>query len=495
MSNRRAFLATLAGAAVAAPSLNAEAFRRLSTAHQGSGNRSAAALADDETYWGEIQRAFDLDRTLINLNNGGCSPAPTHVLDAMIRDLRFSNELPVHHMWNVLEPRIESVRRDLAHEFGCDPEEMAITRNASEAMETLILGIDLKRGDEVIVTDQNYGRMLTTWDQRARRDGIVVKQISFKVPLPVARTLRATQFKSAITPQTRVIEITHIINLTGQILPVREVVEMARPQGIEVFVDGAHAFAHFPFTPRRARTATTTAPACTSGCSRRSARASSTSASRRSRIWPLMAAPTSMDENIRKYEEIGTHPAANHNAIAAALAFHRAIGAERKVARLRYLRDRWAKRLVAESDRFHILDPDRLAVHGGIGLVAVDGIDIPKLSALAVRQAPHREHADRPRRIFGPAHHAERLYDARRGGPVRRQRCSTPCARASPSASGRLRQRLVEHSVHAELGSAPHSGRFRPSSYSVVLPSKCSVSASASARVRCTTPSRWLGGA
>src|SRR5690606_20778113 len=139
---------------------------------------------DDERYWGEIQRAFDTDRTMINLNNGGVSPTPTHVLEAMIRDLRFSNELPVHHMWAILEPRIESVRRDLAHDFGCDPEEMAITRNASEALETLILGLDLERGDEVLVTNQNYGRMLTTWDQRERRDGIVVKQLSFPVPPP-----------------------------------------------------------------------------------------------------------------------------------------------------------------------------------------------------------------------------------------------------------------------------------------------------------------------
>ena len=128
---------------------------------------SAAAVAEDETYWREIQRAFDLDRTMINLNNGGCSPAPTHVLEQMIRDLKFSNELPTEHMWRVLEPRIESVRRDLAKDFGCDPEEMAITRNASEANETMIFGLDLKAGDEVIFTTQNYPRMQNAWTQRA----------------------------------------------------------------------------------------------------------------------------------------------------------------------------------------------------------------------------------------------------------------------------------------------------------------------------------------
>ena len=187
------------------------------------GSRTAGRCVSPTTraYWSEIQRAFDADRTLINLNNGGVSPTPTHVLEAMIRDLRFSNEVPVEHMWGVLEPRIESVRRELAKEFGCDPEEMAITRNASESNETMIFGLDLKRGDEVIVTTQNYGRMITTWDQRARRDGIVVKQIKFKVPPPSDEYI-VNQFREAITPRTRVIEITHITNLTGQILPVRQ---------------------------------------------------------------------------------------------------------------------------------------------------------------------------------------------------------------------------------------------------------------------------------
>src|SRR5690606_2379907 len=205
------------------------------------------AVATDEDYWAEIRRAFDLDDTLINLNNGGVCPAPSHVLEAMIRDLRFSNELPVRHMWQVLEPRIESVRRELAADFGCEPDELAITRNASEAMETLILGLDLRRGDEVIVTDQNYPRMLTTWDQRARRDGIVVRRISFDVPPRDTSDITAS-FADAIGPRTRAIELPHITNLTGQIMPIREIVKLARAREIPVLVDGAHAFAHFPFT-------------------------------------------------------------------------------------------------------------------------------------------------------------------------------------------------------------------------------------------------------
>jgi len=362
------------------PSFRAEAAQALLAAARAAEGKKPAELAGDEAYWSDIARAFDVDRTLVNLNNGGCSPAPTHVLDAMIRDLKFSNEIPVYHMWTVLEPRIESVRRGLAEEFGCDPEEMAIVRNASEAMETLTLGVDLKAGDEVVITNQNYGRMITTWDQRARRDGIVVKQISFPVPPPSPADV-VERFRKACTPKTRVIEVTHITNLTGQILPVRDIVRMARERGIEVFVDGAHAFAHFPFKRDELECdyygtslhKWLLAPIGTGFLYVRKAK--------QKKIWPLMAAPKTMDEDIRKYEEIGTHPAANHNAIAAALAFHRGIGAERKSARLRWLRDRWAKPLLAADPRVKVLTPLDNVGSCGIGLVHLDGIDTEKLQA------------------------------------------------------------------------------------------------------------------
>src|SRR6187397_1897658 len=158
MSDRRAFISTLARAGLAVPVFRSCALASVLRAEQVAGGRPALPLAEDEVYWSEIQRAFDADRTLINLNNGGCSPTPSHVLEAMIRDLRFSNELPVEHMWRVLEPRIESVRRELASEFDCDPEEMAITRNRSEANKTRIMGLDLNRADELVLRNKNFRR-------------------------------------------------------------------------------------------------------------------------------------------------------------------------------------------------------------------------------------------------------------------------------------------------------------------------------------------------
>jgi len=381
IGTRRTFLGGLAAVAGARHVMfRQDAVARSVQAGQDAQGDAAVDLACNEDYWSQIQRCFDTDRTLINLNNGGVCPAPAHVLEQMVRDLRFCNESPAHHMWEILEPRIETVRRALAEQFGCDPAELAVTRNASEGMETLILGIDLKRGDEVIVTDQNYPRMLTTWDQRARREGIVVKTISFPVPLPSPSRF-VDQVRQAITPKTRVIEFPHITNLTGQILPVRDVVELAHQHGIAVFVDGAHSFAQFPLARDQLACdffATSLhkwllAPVGTGFLYVRNSRIRS--------IWPLLAAPASMNEDIRKYEEIGTHPAANHNAITAALVFHQSIGDRRKAARLRYLRNRWAKPLKQASDRVKIwtsLDDDEAAC--GIALVQVEGIDPAKLS-------------------------------------------------------------------------------------------------------------------
>lgn len=384
LTSRRHFLAGLTGAATGAaaalPMFSERAFAQLFRAEAIAGDRPPQALADDEVYWSQIQRAFDIDRTMINLNNGGISPTPTHVLDQMIRDLRFVNELPVEHNWRILEPRMESTRRELAKEFGCDTEEMAVTRNASEAMENLILGIDLARGDEVIITNQNYGRMITTWEQRVRRDGIVLRKLSFPLPLTDPRVFLRT-LEAAITPRTKVIELTHITNLSGQVMPIRDVMRIARPRGIEVFVDGAHAFAHFPFTRDEldcdyygtSLHKWLHAPIGAGFLYVRKEKIP--------RIWPLMGADTIRDGNIRKFEEIGTHPQANFNAVSVALTFHRGVGAARKIARLRHLRDHWAEPLLAASPRVKVLTelgPDKA---GAIGLFAVDGLDPVKLGA------------------------------------------------------------------------------------------------------------------
>ena len=380
MATRRDVVRALVGAGVALPVFNRDAFAVLRDARSVARSRAPEALASDEDFWGEVQRAFDVDRTMINLNNGGISPAPASVIAQLERDVRFVNELPTIHNWQVLQPRMETTRVDLAKAFGCAPDEMAVVRNASEALETMILGLDLQRGDEVIVTNQNYGRMVTTWEQRERRDGIVIKRISFKVPPPSDKYI-VDQFAAAITPRTKVIEVTHITNLTGQILPVRDIVRMAKPRGIEVFVDGAHAFAHFPFTRDELE--------CDYyGTSLHKWLHAPIGAGflyvRREKIeklWSLMGSSAAQAKDIRKYEEIGTHPQANFNAISTALSFHHQLGPDRKIARLRFLRDYWANALMKESPRVKVLTPLGANVGGAIALVNVDGIDSSKLQA------------------------------------------------------------------------------------------------------------------
>ena len=326
----------------------------------------------DESYWREIQQAFTLDRTIINLNNGGCSPSPRVVHEAFKRYLDISNQAPVYHMWQILEPNIESVRRRLASEFGCDAEELAITRNASEALQIAQLGIDLKTGDEIVTTNQDYGRMLTTWDQRVRRDGLSLKKISFPVPPPSMDDL-AARLLGAITPATKVLHFCHITNLTGQIFPVKKICDDARRRGIKTIVDGAHAFAQFPFKLAdlgcdyygTSLHKWLLAPIGTGFLYVRRENIAG--------LWPLQPAAASQTGNIRKFEEIGTHPAANHNAIVEALNFHQGIGAERKAARLRYLRDRWASRLARQAKfKMHTsMDPAQSCAIANVQIVGV----------------------------------------------------------------------------------------------------------------------------
>ncbi len=182
MLTRRQFLQTGSALGSAVSVLRPDAFARVSAASAAVADRSVTDIAADEDYWREIQQAFTLDRTFINLNNGGVCPSPRVVHETLKRYLDISNQSPVYHMWQILEPNIESVRRRLAASFGCDAEEMAITRNASEALQIAQLGVELKAGDEVVTTNQDYGRMLDTWEQRVRRDGIRLTKVSFPVP-------------------------------------------------------------------------------------------------------------------------------------------------------------------------------------------------------------------------------------------------------------------------------------------------------------------------
>ena len=335
--------------------------------------------AGDESFWFEIQQAFTLDRSVINLNNGGVSPSPAVVQAAQKRYLDFSNSTPPPvALWEVLEPQRETVRQRLARTFGTDGEEIALVRNSSEGLQICQLGFDLRRGDEVLTTNQDYPRMITAFEQRARREGIVLKQFSLPVPAEDDEEV-VDLYRRNLTPRTKLILMCHVVNLTGQILPVKGVVELGRERGIPVIVDGAQSFAHFDFDHADL------------GCDYYATslhkwlfapHGTGMLYVKREKIrdlWPLMAAPATMAEDVRKFEEIGTHPAAQNLAIAEALTFHEGIGARRKAARLRLLRDRWAIRLARhERVRLHTsLKPGKSC---GIANVEIVGVDPYKLA-------------------------------------------------------------------------------------------------------------------
>jgi isopenicillin-N epimerase len=374
--DRRKFLSSVGrgvGLAALSSSTVAALLRDVVAATARVAHLSAEEAARDEDFWFEIQQSFSVTRGIINLNNGGVSPSPRIVTEALVRYIWQQEDATAYTMWQILEPQSETIRTGLAELFGCDREEIAITRNASESLEALLLGMDFKPGDEILSTTQDYPRMLTTLRQRERREGLVLKLV--KIPIAPKSTDEITAaFERGITPRTRVILISHMVNITGQITPVKQVCEMARARGIETIVDGAHSFAHFQF--RRDDLACDYfgtslhkwlyAP--------KGAGMLYVKRDKIAKVWPLFAAESKQSSDIRKFEEIGTHSAAPRLAIGEALLFHNGVGPARKEARLRFLARYWMNRLKdVPRVRFHTsFDPRQSCA---IGTVEIEGVE------------------------------------------------------------------------------------------------------------------------
>ena len=374
--DRRRFLSSVGkglGLAALSSSVVASLLKDVRAAAKRVAHLSADEAARDEDFWFDIQQAFSVTRGIVNLNNGGVSPSPRIVTEALVRYLWQQEDATAYTMWEVLEPQSETIRTGLAELFGCDREEVAITRNTSDSLEALLLGFDLKRGDEVLTTTQDYPRMLTTLRQRERREGIVLKTV--RIPLaPKDPSEIVAAYEAGLTPRTRVILVSHVINITGQINPVREVCDLARRRRIEAVVDGAHSLAHFQF--KRDDLACDYfgtslhkwlhAPKGTGMLYVRKEKIKN--------VWPLMAAEKSQDADIRKFEETGTRSAAQRLAIGEALLFHQGVGAERKEARLRLLARHWMNQLKDEPNvSFNTSFDDRQSC--AIANVQVEGTD------------------------------------------------------------------------------------------------------------------------
>lgn len=376
-SNRRSFLKNatlLAGGAFSAQSIFNQAygaiFEDLSAKYSAF---SPGEMADQEDYWATIQQAYSASSApILNLNNGGVSPSPLPVLQAVERYSQLSNQGPSYYMWRILDQGREPLRERLALLGGADPEEIAINRNATEALNTIIYGLDLSKGDEVIGCHFDYGNMMHAWRQRQEREGIVYKQLDFKFPIEDDDFI-VQAYKEAITEKTKIIHVTHVINWIGQIMPVKKICRMAHEHGIEVIVDGAHSFGLLDFK----------IPELegdyfgTSLHKYLSAPIGSgmlwIKKEKIGKVWPLLCNGQPKSENIRKFETIGTRSFPIEQGIGEALNFHNGIGTKRKEERVRYLKNYWAeKALQIPGVKIHtsLKDPYSCAIAG----VSVEGL-------------------------------------------------------------------------------------------------------------------------
>jgi selenocysteine lyase/cysteine desulfurase len=373
-TNRRRFLDTLGTLSATAllSSITRPAWsRNLDKALHHAADRQPGELAEDEDFWYFVQQSFTTSPELINLNNGGVSPSPKIVQDAMKRYHDLSNEAPSYYMWRILDQGREPLRKDLARIAGTSPEEIAIHRNASEALETVIFGLELKAGDEVVLSKQDYPNMINAWKQREMREGIKLVWINLDLPSEDNDHL-VSQYTKAFTPRTKVVHITHVINWNGQILPVRRIADAAHQQGIEVLVDGAHSFAQFAFTiPSLGCDYFGTSlhkwlAACI-GSGLLYVKKEKIPA-----IYPLFATAEPRSGDIRKFESLGTRPFFIEQAIGKAIGFYDMIGPARKEQRLLYLKNYWmsAVQHIPKVKLHTSLKPD---FGCAIGMVSVEG--------------------------------------------------------------------------------------------------------------------------
>ncbi len=346
--NRRSFLSkagTFSATAFLASFAKPAWSRNLEAALYNAQGMSAADLASEEEFWYYIQQSFTVSPSLINLNNGGVSPAPKTVQDAMKRYYDYCNEAPSYYMWRILDQGREPLRRNLANLAGCDPEEIAINRNSSEGLETVIFGLQLKAGDEVVLSKQDYPNVINAYKQRELRDGIKLVWINLELPSEDENYL-VQQYVNAFSAKTKLVNVTHIINWNGQILPVKKIAAEAHKRGIEVLVDGAHSFAHFDF-----KVPDLDADYFASSLHKwlYAPIGSGMLYIRKNKIkniYPMFATSDNpLKEDIRKFENLGTRPMFIEQAIGKAIEFHEMIGSERKEKRLHYLKNYWMEKV------------------------------------------------------------------------------------------------------------------------------------------------------
>lgn len=350
--SRRDFFKKTAGIALAAsalPFLEPDSSKKVHAADKKLADRSPLATATDENFWYAVQNAFDQSPQFINLDNGHHSPQPSAVIDEVCQNAREHNHLASFYNRRRINADRKRVHSYLANFAGCSVDEVEITRNATEALNILIMGVPMQAGDEALWGIYEYGTMRAAFKQRAAREGIVNKVL--KIPLAYMDDDEIVNaYRDAITPKTKIILVSHMFNETGQLLPVRRICDMAHERGVEVICDGAHSFAHIAtqIPDLHCDYYGTSlhkwmlAPLGTGLLYIKKEKIK--------KVWPLFGSGAYDSDRIGKFNSIGVHPGYIKLAIAEAVRFNEAIGAERKEARLRYLKNYWVDRLAEVPD-------------------------------------------------------------------------------------------------------------------------------------------------
>jgi selenocysteine lyase/cysteine desulfurase len=348
MTTRRSFVKKAFGVAVplSLTSFTASALTEdISDALLKLNKVTPSEAVNDEELWARLAQAYTVSSSILNLNNGGVSPQPKVVQDAVDRYYHLSNEAPTYYMWQILDKGRESIRRKLAGLAGTLPEEIAINRNTTEALATVTWGLTVAKGDEIVMTKQDYPNMIHAWKQKELRDGIVIKWLSFKLPIENDDEI-VKAFISATTSKTKLWHITHMINWTGQIMPVKRLCEEARKRSIISIVDGSHTFAHLDFkisdfNPDYFGTSLHKWLCAPFGTGMLYVKKENVAA-----LWPLFPNDKPQAADIRKFETLGTRSFAPEQAIGQAIDFHYAIGSKRKEERLHYLKSYWCEKVM-----------------------------------------------------------------------------------------------------------------------------------------------------
>lgn len=385
MNNRRDFLKKVGLASIATSVATSTLWSKSFTDIHKSFNAPLLVPPPGDDFWAWVRTQYTVSSNLLNLNNGGVSPQSKFVQDAFFRYTEMANEAPSYYLWRILEEGKDAVRKKLADLAGCSEEEIAMNRNATEALDTIIHGVELHKGDEVVLSKYDYPRMISAWKAREKRDGIVLKWVDFDFPENDEQKI-ADKYTTLFTSKTKVVHITHLINWVGQVTPVKLIATEAKKKGIKTLVDAAHSFAHIQFNVKdwdidymgTSLHKWLCAPFGTGMLYIRKDEIKN--------VKTFFSEDPNMDQsNIKRFEELGTRASTAELAIGEAVDFHLAIGSERKQQRLYDLRKYWLDQ-VKSHPKIKTLTPDAMNLSGALGLVCIDGMEASDIDGYLMKE-------------------------------------------------------------------------------------------------------------